>query len=98
MWGRESHQQWLNFAVFRGPDPTAGGLSGGVGPETRHYEGSVLMRFRAAVSGALEAVLEAVLGPVALRCFMEKMHAPVCALFLSFRPPWAQVSIRFMVS
>ena len=58
-----------------------------MGPETRHYEGSVLMRFGGAVSGALEAVLEAVLGPVALRCFMEKMHAPVCALFLSFRPP-----------
>ena len=37
--------------------------------------------------------LEAVLGHAdsfALRCFMEKMHAPVCNLLLSFCP-WAQV-------
>ena len=64
------------------------------------------MRFRGAVSGAVEAVwdarrqllgtLEAVLGHVEAgraRLLHEKMHAPACTLFRSFRPPpWAQVA------
>ena len=48
----------VNSGRVSGPDPTAGRFSGGhpVGLENRHDEGSVLMRFRGAVSGAVEAV------------------------------------------
>ena len=47
--------------MFRGPDPTAGGFSGGVlvGLENRGEEGSVSMQFRGALSGAVEAVWNA---------------------------------------
>ena len=47
--------------MFRGPDPTAGGFWGGVlsGFENGGDEGSVSMRFRGAVSGAVEAVWDA---------------------------------------
>ena len=94
---------WSNLAVFRGPDPTAGGFLGGflVGLENRGEEGSVSMRSRGAVSGSVEAVwdapdgrflgtLEAVLGHAeALRAppLHEKMHVLVCTLLESFRPP-----------
>ena len=41
---RGNHQNWSNLAVFR---------------ENRHDEGSVVMRFRGAVSGAVQAVWDA---------------------------------------
>ena len=54
-------QKWSNLAMFCGPDPTAGGFSGGVlvGLENRNEEGSVSMQFRGALSGAVEAVWDA---------------------------------------
>ena len=59
--GVRKAQKWSNLAVFHGPDPTAGGFSGGVlvGRENMGDEGSVSMRFRGAVSGAVEAVWDA---------------------------------------
>ena len=59
--GVRKAQKWLNLAVFRRLDPTAGGFSGGLfsGLENRGDEGSVSMRFRGAVSGAEEAVWDA---------------------------------------
>ena len=56
--GARKAQKWSNFAVFRGPDPTAGGFGGGLlsGLENRGHEGSVYARFWGAVSGAVEAV------------------------------------------
>ena len=78
-----------------------------MGLENRPDEGSVVMRFWGAVSGAVEAVWgsffgtsEAVLGHAEAVCappLHENMHAPVCTLLLSFRlpsppPGWAQVA------
>ena len=76
-----------------------------MGLENRPDEGSVVMRFWGAVSGAVEAVSgsflgtsEAVLGHAEAVCALplhENMHAPVCTLLLSFRLPpsrWAQVA------
>ena len=55
--GVRKAQECSNLAVFRGPDPTAGGFSGGLlsGLENGGDEGSVSMRFRGAVSRAVEA-------------------------------------------
>ena len=51
----------VKLAVFRGPDPTAGRFSGGLlsGLEKGGVEGSVSMRFRGVVLGAVEAVWDA---------------------------------------
>ena len=51
----------IKFALFCGPDPTAGGFSGGqrAGLKNRHDEGSVLLRVRGAVPGAVEAIWDA---------------------------------------
>ena len=83
---------WSNLAVFRGPDPAAGGFWGGVlsGLENRGHEGSVYVRFWAADSGAVEAVWSArwqVFGHVCAPPLHEKMHVLVCTLLESFRPP-----------
>ena len=87
VWMRGNHQKW---------SIVAGGFSGGqpVGLEPRqgHDEGSVLMRFRGAISGAVEAVWDARQHAETGRAplLREKMHKSVCALFLSFvrlRPP-----------
>ena len=99
--GVRKAQKWSNLAVFRGPDPTAGEFSGGLlsGLENRGDEGSVSMRFRGAVSGAVEwrpfgtpdgrflGTLEAVLGhaeAVLAPPLHEKMHVLVCTLLESF--------------
>ena len=59
--GVRKAQKWSNLTVFRGPNPTAGGFSGGLlsGLENGVDEGSVSMRFRGAVSGAVEVVWDA---------------------------------------
>ena len=51
----------VKFAVFRGPDPAAGGFWGGLlsGFENRGHEGSLYVRFWGAVSGAVQAVWDA---------------------------------------
>ena len=54
VWGKGKTPKRSNLA-FRSPDPTAGGLAP-AGLQNRHDEGSVLMRFRGAASGAVEAV------------------------------------------
>ena len=78
VWGSGEPQKWSNLA----------------GLENRHEEGSVAMRFRGAVSVAMEAVwdarrqlfkhIEAFLGHAeATRAppLHEKMHAPVAPCF-----------------
>ena len=93
LWGRGKAQKWSNLDMFRGPDPTGHPAS----LENRHDEGSVLMRFRGAVSGGgrlgrqmadILGTLEAVLGrPFALRLFMKKCTRQYATLLLGFRPP-----------
>ena len=82
--GVRKAQKWSNLAVFRGPDPTAGGFWGGLlsGLENRGHEGSVYVRFRGAVLGAAGRQMagswarwKPFLGtrrPFALRRFMKK--------------------------
>ena len=77
--GVRKGQKWSNLAVFRVPDPTAGGFAGGVlvGLENRHGKGSVSMRFQGAVSGAVEAVWDArwqVFGHVGSRFWARGGH------------------------
>ena len=102
VWGGRA-QKWSNLAAFRGPDPMAGGFSGGhpTGLENWHDERSILMRFRGAVSGAVQAVWDGTwqffqarwkpfLGtrrPFALRLFVKKCTRQHAPLLLSFRPP-----------
>ena len=59
--GVRKAQKWPNLAALGGPDPTAGGFSGGVLVRLGNGgdKGSVSMRFRGAVSGAVEAVWDA---------------------------------------
>ena len=51
----------VKFGRVCGPDPAAGGFSGGLlsGLENGGDAGSVSMRFRSAVAGAVEAVWDA---------------------------------------
>ena len=102
VWGRGNAQTWSNLAVLRGPH--AAGL------ENWHDDWCVVMRFRGAVAGAVDAVWDArrqllarwepfvgTQRPFALHRD-EKMHAPVCTLLQSFRPTPPGASSRMYFS
>ena len=89
--GVRKAQKWSNLAVFRGPDPTAGGFSGGV-LENGGDEGSVSMRFRGAVSGRQMAGFLArwkpgSRRPFVLRRFMKKCTCWYAPCLKAFVPP-----------
>ena len=93
--GIRKGQKWSNLAMFRGPDPTAGGFAGGVlvGLENRGF--GVPFRVPWRPFGTPDGHVGSrswARGGRSRSALHEKMHVLVCTLLESFRPLHAGAS------